>query len=196
MKKTLLTLMASLFLLNVNAQTATWKTDPTHSNVKFTVTHLVVSEMDGHFKNFEGTLTSAKPDFSDAQIEFTVDVASVNTENADRDAHLKSDEFFNADKYPKMTFKSTSVKKTGENKYDLEGDLTIRDVTKRVKFEVTGGKTILDPWGNTKAGFRATTTINRQDYGLKWSKATETGGLVVGDEVVIMLNISMLKQKK
>jgi polyisoprenoid-binding protein YceI len=195
MKKILLSLAVPFLYLSTTAQPTTWKSDPAHSNVKFSVTHLVVSDMEGTFRTFDGNLTSATPDFSDAKIEFTVDVASVNTDNADRDAHLKSDEFFNAEKYPKMSFKSTSVKKTGENKYVLEGDLTIRDITKRVRFDVTGGRSIVDPWGNTKAGFRAITTINRFDYNLKWNKATEAGGLVVGDDVVVMLNISMIKNK-
>ena len=193
MKKILLSLISCLSLLTVNAQPTTWKVDASHSNVKFTVTHMVVSEMDGSFRTFDGTLVTEKEDFSDAVINFTVDVASINTESVDRDDHLKADDFFNAEKYPKMTFNSTSFKKVGEKKYVLEGNLTIRNITKKVKFDVTGGATIVDPWGNTKTGFKAITTINRISYDLKWNKAIEAGGWAVGEDVTIALNIEMNK---
>ena len=112
-----------------------------------------------------------------------------------RDKHLKSDDFFNAEKFPKMSFKSTSIKKSGDKKYILEGELTIRDVTKKVKFDVTYGGTVNDPWGNTKAGFKATTKINRKEYGLKYNAALESGGMVAGDEVTININTILIKQK-
>jgi polyisoprenoid-binding protein YceI len=198
MKTTAKYLTAVLFSILISgtifAQTK-WNLDNSHSNVKFTVTHLVISEVDGFFKTFTGTMTATKPDFTDAQIEFSVDVASINTENEGRDNHLKSDDFFNAEKYPKMTFKSISMKKVSGNKYELVGDLTIRDVTKKVKFAVTYGGTVNDPWGNTKAGFKATATINRLEYGLKWNTLTEAGGAVVGPDVDITINASFTQAK-
>jgi polyisoprenoid-binding protein YceI len=172
-----------------------WAVDNAHSNVKFTVTHLLISEVEGHFKSFTGNLQSSKPDFTDAKIDFSVDIASINTDNEMRDKHLKSDDFFNAEKFPKMTFKSLLFKKISDKKYELTGDLTIRDVTKMVKFDVTYGGTVKDGYGNTKAGFKATATINRFDYNLKWNSVTEAGGVVVGSEVKILLNLEFGLQK-
>jgi len=172
-----------------------WSTDATHSAVKFSVTHLTVSTVEGNFKKFEGTVVSNGNDFNNAQISFTVDVNSINTDNDARDKHLKSDDFFNAEKYPNMTFTSTSFKKVKGNMYALEGNLTIRDVTKKVKFGVLYGGTVKDPWGNIKAGFRASSSISRKAYGLKWSALTEAGGAVVGDEVSINLNMEFAQQK-
>ncbi len=174
------------------SEPAKWTVDKAHSNVKFNVTHLVVSEVEGSFKLFDGTMEHSKPDFSDAKVNFTVDVASINTDNDNRDKHLKSDDFFNAEKFPSMKFVSTSIKNAGGNKYKLAGNLTIRDVTKPVVFDVTYGGQIVNQ-GKTKAGFKAKTTINRFDYGLKWDKATEAGGLVVSKNVELMLNLEMNK---
>ena len=172
-----------------------WVVDNAHSGVKFTVSHLVISEVEGNFKNFTGQMTAAQPDFSDAKINFTVDVNSINTDNEMRDKHLKSDDFFNAEKFPSMSFKSLLFKKTGDKRYDLVGELTIRDVTKKVKFNVTYGGTVKDPYGNTKAGFKATATINRLDFGLKWNNLTEAGGAVVGSDVNILLNLEFTQSK-
>lgn len=195
MKKLFLSLAAILLFTASNAQPVRWNVDPSHTNVKFTVTHMMVSELDGSFRKFDGELVTEKPDFSDAQITFAVDVNSVFTDDEKRDNHLKSDDFFNAAKYPRMSFKSTSFRKVSEGKYVLEGDLTIRDVTKRVKFDVTGGKISKDPWGNTKTGFKAISTINRIQYGLKWNAAIEAGGWAVGEDVTIMLNVELNKAK-
>lgn len=210
MKKTLVLLMASLLMTGaVNAQTKTtkataakaieepskWNADASHSSVKFTVSHLTVSEVEGRFGKFDGTMTATSADFQNAQINYTVDVASINTDNDMRDKHLKSDDFFNAEKYPQMTFTSTSFKKVGGKDYVLEGNLTIRDVTKKVKFAVVYGGTVKDPYGNIKAGFKATTKISRKAYNLKWSALTEAGGAVVGDEVTMILNLEFAKAK-
>lgn len=197
MKKTSTMIMAALLLsaATVSAQASKWNVDASHSNVKFSVSHLMVSDMEGQFNKFDGSIDAPTTEFSNAQVNFTVDVASVNTDNEKRDAHLKSDDFFNAEKYPKMTFKSTSFKKGKGNNYTLEGDLTLRDVTKKVKFDVTYGGTVKDPYGNTKAGFKANTKISRKAYGLKWSAMTEAGGAVVGDEVTIMLRLEFGKAK-
>ena len=172
-----------------------WKLDKGHSNVRFTVTHMVVSEVDGAFKIYDGSLEHTKADFSDAKVAFSVDVASVNTDNERRDGHLKGDDFFSADKFPQMKFESTSWKPLGNNKYKVDGNLTIRDVTKPVSFDVTYGGTITTAQG-AKAGFKAKTTINRFDYNLKWDRATEAGGLVVGKDVEVTINTEFNQVKQ
>ena len=179
---------------NTNYAGTKWTIDKVHSNVKFTVTHLVISEVEGYFKIFDGSMEHSKPDFSDARINFSVDINSINTDNENRDKHLKSDDFFNAEKFPQMKFESTSFTPLGNNKYKLAGNLTIRDVSKPVTFDVTyGGTANMGP--TTKAGFKAKTTINRFDYGLKWDKATESGGLVVGKDVEIVVNAELNQVK-
>jgi polyisoprenoid-binding protein YceI len=175
------------------AQTS-WKLDNSHSSVKFSVEHLMVSETEGNFKGFESTLNSKNADFTDAEITFTVDVKTINTDNEMRDKHLQSDDFFNAEKFPQMKFKGTSFKKVSGNKYVLEGDLTIRDVTKRVKFDVVYRGTQKDPYGNTKAGFKATGSIKRLEYGLKWNVMTEATA-VVADDVNIVINLEYAQAK-
>ncbi|RYE16770.1 MAG: YceI family protein, partial [Sphingobacteriaceae bacterium] len=153
------------------------------------------SEVEGNFKKFNGTLTNTKPDFTDAAVDFTIDINSVDTDSEMRDKHLKGDDFFNAEKYPNMVFKSTSMKKLAGNKYALMGNLTIRNVTKPVKFDVTYGGTAKDGYGNTKAGFKASTVINRFDYGLKWNTATEAGGATVGKDVTIDMKLEFAQAK-
>ena len=192
MKQILLSALTIITAITANAQT-NWILDNSHSNVKFTITHMVISELEGNFKTYNGTVTSATDDFQNANIEFNVDVNSINTDDEKRDGHLKSAEFFNAEKFPMMKFKSTSFKKVNEKNYSLEGDLTIRDVTKKVKFDVVYNGLVKDPWGNTKAGFKAKSKINRFDYGLKWNAAVEAGGLIVSNEVEISLNIELKK---
>jgi len=197
MKKisTLLILTTMLFS-SAFAQTAkTWNVDKMHSAVKFSVSHLVVSEVDGSFKIFDGSMVADNADFSNAKINFSVDVNSINTDNTSRDGHLKADDFFNAEKYPAMTFKSTSFKKKSGNMYELIGDLKVRDVTKKVVFAVKYGGTTKDPYGNTKAGFKATGSINRLEYGLKWNTITEAGGAVVGADVDLTINLEMVQAK-
>jgi polyisoprenoid-binding protein YceI len=139
-------------------------------------------------------MENGKDDFSDARINFTVDVSSIDTDNEKRDNHLKGDDFFNAEKYPTMKFESTSMTPLGDNKYKLAGNLTIRDVTKAANFNVTYGGSIVSN-GTTKVGFRASTTINRFDYNLKWDKATEAGNLVVAKDVKIDVNVELNKSK-
>ncbi len=186
---------AAFFIMSASMAQTTWKIDNSHSNVKFSVTHLVVSDVDGSFKDYAATIQSSKPDFTDATIDFSVNVNSINTDNENRDKHLKSDDFFNAEKFPQMIFKGTSFKKVSGNKYALEGNLTIRDITKKIKFVVLYGGTVKDPWGNIKAGFKATGSVNRFDYNLKWNTLTEAGGAVVGKEVRITLNLEFTQQK-
>ena len=173
-----------------------WNVDKVHSKVGFTITHLVISEIEGKFSVYEGTINSETSDFEGASISFSVDVSSINTDNSMRDDHLKSDDFFNAEKFPRMKFESYSFSKKEKGKYRLKGNLTIRDVTKEVEFDVKfGGIAPNDGYGNTKAGFKATTTINRFDYGLKWNSLTEAGGLTVGEEVDITMNLQFAKKK-
>jgi polyisoprenoid-binding protein YceI len=173
-------------------QAASWTVDKVHTNVKFSVSHLVISDVEGSFKSFDGTMESSKADFSDAKISFTADVASISTDNEMRDNHLKSPDFFDAAKYPQIKFVSTSFIPLGNNKYTLVGNLTIRDVTKPITFEVKYGGTAI-AMGGTHAGFKATSKIDRFDYNLKWNKATEAGGMVVGKDVDITLNVDFKK---
>lgn len=185
-------LFASLFVIGSTYAQTTWTIDKTHSKVGFSVAHMVVSETEGNFKDFDGKVISKTEDFNGAEVEFTAKVASVNTENEKRDGHLKSDDFFNAEKFPEVKFKGTLVKEGG--KYVLKGKLTLRDVTKDVAFDVTYGGTVT-AFGGQKAGFKLTGKINRQDYGLKWSKTVEAGGLVVGDEVELIVKVELDKAK-
>jgi polyisoprenoid-binding protein YceI len=169
-----------------------WQVDKVHSTVKFSVSHMVVSEQEGSFKVFDGNVEYTKADMSDAKISFTIDINSINTDNEYRDKHLKGDDFFNAEKFPTATFTSTSFISKGNNKYELIGNLTLRDVTRPVTFDVTYGGVIKTGKGE-KSGFKASTTINRFDYNLKWDKVTEAGGLVVGKEVEIVAKLEFNK---
>ena len=169
-----------------------WSIDKPHTQLKFTVSHLVISDVDGNFKIVEGGMQSTKADFSDAKIGFIVDANSIFTDNDMRDNHLKSDDFLNTAKYPQIKFESTSFTPLGDNKYKLVGNLTIRDVTKSVTFDVKYGGTVV-MWGKTHAGFKATTKLNRFDYNLKWDKTTEAGGLIAGKEVDITVNVDFKK---
>lgn len=182
-------------LKTMEQHTKTWKVDKAHSSVKFTVTHLIISEVEGSFKDYDGTFSTSKDDFSNAAIHFSVDVDSISTDNTMRDGHLKSDDFFNAAAFPKMLFESTSFKKLSDSQYELIGNLTIRDFTKSVTFNVKHGGVGKDGYGNTKAGFKASSKINRFDYGLKWNALTEVGGVTVGAEVEIALNLQFTLTK-
>jgi len=173
---------------------ATYKIDPSHSEILFKVKHLMITNVTGHFAKFDATLSSDKDDFTDAVISFEADTASVSTNSAQRDGHLLSDDFFNAEKFPKLTFTSTGIEKTGDDEYKLSGNLTIRDITKPVTLEVSYAGTVTDPWGQVKAGFEITGKINRKEFGLKWHAVTEAGGFVAGDEVKLLLNVQMVKQ--
>jgi polyisoprenoid-binding protein YceI len=177
---------------SIPAPTATWALDKAHTNVKFSVSHLVISDVEGTFKSFDGTMESSKADFSDAKISFTAEVNSISTDNEQRDNHLKSDDFFNAAKYPQIKFVSTSFVPLGDNKYKLEGTLTIRDITRQITFDVKYGGTVA-AMGGTHVGFKATSKIDRFDYNLKWNKATEAGNMVVGKEVEITINVDFKK---
>jgi len=193
MKKTVLSIAAGLVAMAASAQT-TWVVDPSHSKVNFTVEHLVISEVDGTFKSFDGKIVTSNEDFSDATINFSIDVSSVNTDNEKRDGHLQSEDFFYVEKYPTMTFESTSFQKKSESQYVLKGNLSLRGVTKTVEFSVKYGGQADDGYGNMKAGFIAKGTINRMDYGVAWNAKTKTGGWTVGEEVELVIKLEMMKK--
>ena len=197
MKRLTNLLFLLLFVSLINAQTKeenVWVVDKAHSKIGFAVTHLLISEVEGYFKDFDLKVVTDREDFVDAKIEFTAKTASIFTDNEKRDEHLKSDDFFNSEKFPEMKFVSKSFKKVGKNKYKLTGDLTIRDVTKPITLDVVYNGTVKDPWGNTKAGFNVTGKLNRFDYGLKWNALTELGGAVVDKIVKLRINVQLKQQ--
>ena len=175
------------------ATKTTWILDPTHSEAHFKVKHLVISTVTGTFKTFEGNLETDNEDFTDAEFSISLDVNSIDTNQEQRDEHLKSADFFNAEQYPKITFKSTSFKKNGDD-YELAGDLTIKDVTKSIKLNVEYGGTATDSYGNLKAGFEVTGKINRKEYGLTMHAVTEAGAIVVGEDIKLIINAQFSKQ--
>ncbi len=193
MKKLILT--AAIAFVAVASFAQNWKLDAGHSKIKFNTKYLLISDVDGEFKKIDGTFASTKSDWTDLNATVTADVNSITTDNEMRDNHLKSDDFFNAVKYPSITFKSKSIKSLGGNKYILTGDLTIRDVTKQVDVPVVFNGTVKDPWGNTKAGFKAIGKINRKEFNLKYSNAAATGEAVVGDEVEFTIDLVLIKQQ-
>lgn len=172
-----------------------WISDPAHSEVQFKVKHLVISTVTGSFDAFEAKMETQSDDFVPASISFEAQTASVSTSNSDRDNHLRSADFFDAANFPTMNFKSTTFTKKAEGRYDLSGDLTIKGVTKNVQLDVEFGGRMTDPYGNEKAGFELSGKINRKDFGLNWSAITEAGGVVVSDEVRLLINIQMVKEK-
>jgi len=179
------------------SQAATWNFDTAHSVVTFAVKHLMISTVRGTFDTFEGKVVYDENNPDTFTVEATADAVSVDTRNDRRDADLKSANFFEVEKYPKLTFKSKHVEKIGDGRYKMTGDLTIRDVTKNVTFDVTGfNGTIKDPWGGTRTAASATTTINREDFGLLWNKALEGGGIVVSKDVIITIDVELVKQEK
>lgn len=170
-----------------------WGIDVTHSEVHFKVKHLVIATVTGSFKKFSGEVTSEGEDFNNAVVNFSIDVNSIDTNQADRDAHLKSEDFFAAAQYANITFSNGLLKKVAGENYKLIGDLTLRDVTKTVELAVEFGGIVKDPWGNIKAGFELNGKINRKDFGLSWGALTEAGGMVVGEDVKLHLNIELAK---
>jgi polyisoprenoid-binding protein YceI len=172
---------------------STWALDATHSKIGFKVKHLMISNVLGSFKGFEGQVVTSANDFSDAEVSLTVNTATVDTEMADRDNHLKSPDFFDSANFPSITFKSSALKKSGDDEYKLSGDLTIKGVTKKVELVAEFGGLMTDPWGNVKAGFSVSGKINRKDWGLNWNAALEAGGVLVGEEVKINCDIELVK---
>lgn len=173
---------------------ATWLIDPTHSEVQFKVKHLMVSTVTGLFNQYEGKLEMMGDDFEDAKITFSADIASISTGNAQRDEHLKSAEFFDAEQFPRLTFESTGTTRTDADTYLLNGRLTIHGVTKPITLKAEYGGQMQDFYGNTKAGFEVTGTIKRKEFSLIWDGVTEAGGVVVSDDVKLVMNIQVTKQ--
>ncbi|MBP6733064.1 MAG: YceI family protein [Chitinophagales bacterium] len=172
-----------------------WSIDPTHSDIHFKVKHLMINTVTGSFKKFDASLETSKLDLTDAKISFTADIDSINTGLEMRDTHLKSDDFFNAEKYPQLKFESTGFEKIGDSSYLLKGNLTIRETTKPVQLDVEYGGQMADFYGNTKAGFEITGKLKRKEFGLNWDAVTEAGGVVVSDEIKLVLNVQMQLQK-
>jgi len=189
--KKLLSIAAFLMLGSAVFSQTKWSADPAHSFVSFSVKHLGISFVNGNFKKFEGSYTATNPDLSDAKISFTADASSINTGVDQRDAHLKTDDFFNAEKFPQLKFESSSFTRVKGDEYLLKGKLSIRDVTKEVSFKVIYGGVTKDPWGNIKSGFTVTTMINRFDYNIKYDPT----GMGVAKEVAITLNLEFIQGK-
>ncbi len=175
---------------------STWIIDTAHTEIGFKVKHLVISTVSGKFTKFEGKLEGDPADLTNAQITFTADIDSITTGNEQRDGHLKSADFFDAANHPKLSFKSTAIVGKGDNEYKVTGDLTIRNTTKPITLNVEFGGVQNDLYGQTVAGFEITGKINRQEYGLNWSAVTEAGGIVVADDVKLIINAELVKQVK
>lgn len=169
-----------------------WNVDPMHSEIGFKVKHMMITNVSGNFGSFNASAQTMNDDFSDAEFNFVADINSINTGVADRDGHLKSDDFFNAEKFPQLTFRSTEVKKDG-SEFIISGDLTIRDVTKKVQFSSEFSGIVTDPYGQIKAGFSIEGKIKRSEFGLTWSAVTEAGNIVVGDEVKLHAELQFVK---
>lgn len=197
MKKTIASFIAIAALaIPVLASATTWNIDPDHSNVGFKVRHLMVSNVKGSFEKHNGVVEINDKDITKSKVSVTIDAASVNTNVAKRDDHLRSADFFDVAKYPTITFVSKKVAKAGKGKLKVTGDLTLHGVTKQVVLNVEGpAKESKDPWGNFRSGVNASTTINRKDFGLVYNAALETGGVAVGEEVAVNLEIEMIKAK-
>jgi polyisoprenoid-binding protein YceI len=172
--------------------TTKWIIDPTHSEVAFKVKHLVISTVTGYFRKFEGAAESASEDFNGASVTFSLDVNTIDTNQSDRDQHLKSADFFDTASFPSITFSGKLVNQGGE--YQLQGDLTLKGITQQVTLDVTYGGTVADPYGQTKAGFEIEGKLNRKDFGLTWSAITEAGSVVVSDQVRLQLSVQLVKQ--
>jgi polyisoprenoid-binding protein YceI len=174
--------------------TSTWNIDPVHSVAEFKVSHMMISNVKGQFGTFTGVLSLDETDVTKSRVEASIEAASINTRDAQRDAHLKSADFFDVEKFPTLSFESTRISRTGPGELAVAGDLTIRGVTRNVVFKVEGPTPpARDPWGNTRLGLSATTRINRKDFGLTWNAALETGGVLVGNEVTITLDVQFVK---
>jgi polyisoprenoid-binding protein YceI len=173
--------------------TTKWAIDPSHSEIQFKVKHLMISTVTGSFKEFGAEVELEGDDLSNAQVSFWANTASVDTNSADRDKHLRSADFFDSEKFPKLSFKSTAISGSGEN-WKVTGDLTIKDVTKPVTLNVEWNGVAKDPWGNTKAGLNLSGKIDRKEFGLTWNAALEAGGVLVSDEVRILAEVQLAKQ--
>lgn len=192
-KKSLFMLLL-VFAISSISSAASWNVDVAHSSVGFSVRHMVVSKTKGNFDEFTGKIEFDGKDVAAGSVEFTVQTASVDTDDEKRDEHLRSADFFEAETYPVMTFKSKKITATG-TKFKMVGDLTIKDVTKEVTFDCEFSGALDDPWGNTRAGFSASSKIDRKEFNIAFGKVMDNGGLVVGDEVTIEVELELIKAK-
>lgn len=174
----------------------TWKIDSAHSAIQFSVRHMMISKVRGNFENFSGTIDFDPDNMTNTSVDVTIDAASISTREAQRDGHLKSPDFLDAENYPAVTFKSSRVEQTGAKSGKLYGDLTIRTITRPVVLDVEYAGLAKSPWGTTSAGFSASTKINRKDWNLTWNQALETGGVLVGDEIAISIEVELVKQEQ
>ena len=173
---------------------STWNVDPVHSVAEFKVRHMMISNVKGHFTGIEGSLYLDSNDINNSYVEAKIDAASINTRDPQRDTHLKSADFFDVEKFPTLSFKSTEVNRNFDGEIDVIGDLTIHGITRKVVFVVEGPTAAAtDPWGNIRVGLSATTKIQRKDFGLTWNAALETGGILVGEDVTITLDVQFVK---
>ncbi len=171
-----------------------WQIDPAHSQVQFAVRHMMISNVRGRFENFTGTVDFDEANPARSSVTVQIEAASINTREPQRDGHLKSPDFLNAEQYPYLTFKSKRIEKVEGNRARIVGDLTIRDVTREVALDVEYAGQAKSPWGTTSAGFSATARINRKDWGLVWNHTLETGGVLVGDEINVNIDLEIVKQ--
>ena len=172
--------------------TTKWAIDPTHSEIGFKVKHMMFTNVSGKFKTYDATITTDEDTFENVNIEFSADIDSIDTNNADRDNHLKSGDFFDAETHPKLTFKATSLTKKGDD-YALIGDLTLKGVTKSVQLPTEFSGLMKDPWGNTKVGLNISGKINRKDWGLNYNAVLETGGVLIGEDVRLNIELQLIK---
>ena len=188
--------LAAILSLPAAAASSTWQIDPAHTAAQFAVKHMMISTVRGEFKGVTGAVVWDDADITKSSVNVTIDAATVNTGEPKRDADLRSDHFFEVAKYPTITFKSTRVEPAGAGKLNVTGDLTIHGVTKQVVLDVAGPSAVVkDPMGNSRVAISATTKINRQDFGVKWNATMDGGGVVVGDDVNITIDLEMIKQK-
>lgn len=197
MKKMFLMVFAiSAFALPVSVDAAAWKIDPDHSNVQFQVTHMMISDVRGNFPAFQGRVVLDEEDITRSTVEVSIEAASIDTRHAKRDAHLKSPDFFDVEKYPVITFKSNKITRGSAGTFEVVGALTLHGVTRDVELTVSGpSQSMKDPWGNIRKGVRATTQVNRKDFDLTWNKALETGGVLVGESIDIVIELELIQQK-
>lgn len=174
--------------------TTTWKIDPAHTNVEFSVRHLMITTVKGRFTDVSGTVKIDDADPARSEVDVTINAASIDTREQQRDTHLRSADFFDVEKYPTITFRSTRVEPGQDGRLKVVGDLTIRGVTKSVTLDVAPEGRAKDPWGGERAGFSASTRINRSDFGLTWNQALETGGVMVGDRIDIAIDVEAVRQ--
>ena len=196
MRKLTVSILAVAFMLGMSVQAADWNLDPVHSAIEFSVRHMAISKIKGKFRKFEAKMVFDGKAVENGSAEFTIQVASIDTDNEKRDTHLKSSDFFAVEENPTITFKSKKVSAVKDGKFQITGDMTLRGVTKEVTFDCELHGIIQDSYGNTRSGFSAETTINRQDFGVSWSNTLDAGGLIVGNDVKLSLELEFIEAKE